>query len=184
MSSATRDMDVESQNSVEMPTASPVMVRDMDVESQNSVEMASMPSIQDLQMDNLEDSRINPSRFGQIVRSEYTQPDPLMDAQREVITQGTNMGRASGVLLAAKKSTRKSAKKSGTKSAKKTRKTRRYHYVKQGKKCKKVISQYKKVKCKGKRSKKCRPLQRKRKTCKKIIKHKKAMAKRSRKMMK
>ena len=180
MSSARRNMDVESQNSVGMPTASPVMVRDMDVESQNSVEMASMPSIQDLQMDDLEDSRINPSRFGQIVRTEYTQPDPLMDAQREVITQGTNMGRASGVLLAAKKSTKKSAKK----SAKKTRKTRRYHYVKQGKKCKKVISQYKKLKCKGKRSKKCRPLQRKRKTCKKIIKHKKAMAKRSRKMMK
>ena len=77
-----RDMDVESQNSVGMPTASPVMVRDMDVESQNSVEMASMPSIQDLQMDDLEDSRINPSRFGQIVITEYTQPDPLMDAQR------------------------------------------------------------------------------------------------------
>ena len=48
----------------------------------------------------------------------------------------------------------------------------------------KYINKYKKEKCRGKRSKKCRPLQRKRRTCRKIIKRKKAMAKRSRKMMK
>ena len=175
MSSATRDMELESQKSVEVATASPIIDRGVGVESQNSVEVASMPSIQDLQMDRLEDSRMNPSRFGQIVRSEYTQPDPLMDAEREVITEDSNVGRASGVLLA-------SAKRSGKRSAKRSAKrSRRYHYVKQGKKCKKTMKQYKKLKCRGKRSKKCRAIQKQRKSCKKIIKHKKAMARRSRK---
>ena len=64
----------------------------------------------------------------------------------------------------------------------KTHRKRKYHYVKQGRVCKKVMEEYRKNKCRGRRSQKCKPLQRKRKTCKKIIKHKKAMERKSRRM--
>ena len=76
----------------------------------------------------------------------------------------------------------KSKSQSKSQTKKHSRKhSRKYHYVRQGKECKKTIAQYKKMNCKGKRSKKCRSIQKKRRTCKKIIKHKKAMQRKSRK---
>ncbi len=150
----------------------------MNIPSEQSQQMQPMSSnesltIPDLTVEPLENmgSEQRPAKFGKIVNSNYTSPDPKLDTDEHVITE---------------QPTRADAGLSGnlTKSVKPKRKnkSRRYHYVKQGKKCKKVMNKYKKLRCRGKRSKKCRPLQRKRKTCKKIIKHKKAMTKRSRKM--
>ena len=113
------------------------------------------PTIPDLTVEPLENMEYQdkPTRFGKIVNNDYTTPDPEFDTDQRVITAQPT--RVDADL------SRKLTK--STKSVKKTRKYRRYHYVKQGKKCKKVMNQYKKLKCRGKRSKKCRPLQRKRK---------------------
>ena len=78
-----------------------------------------------------------------------------------------------------KKPVKKSSKSSGS-----SKKIRAYRYIKQGKICKKIIHSYKTKKCRHKKTKKCRSLQKKRNTCKKIVKRKRAMAKRSRKLQK
>jgi len=176
-------MDNLSEQSQEMPMDSISVTPDMDINLQQSQNMESLQplSIEDLEVEKLEgfESEAKPARFGKIIHSNYTSPDPEMDTSKNVITKtpiiAQSMKRDAGLSGNTRKS-RKSIK------SRKMKKTRRYHYVKQGKKCKKVIKQYKKLKCRGKRSKKCRPLQRKRKTCKKIIKHKRAMSRRSRKM--
>ena len=138
-------------------------------------------TIENLEIDNLEDSRTTQPKFGHITKNSYTASDPKMN-EEEVITEQEEyleQPLQKKILFSPRK-----RKTSRAHVSKKTRKGRKYHYVKQGRKCKKVINQYKKEKCRGKRSKKCRPIQKKRRTCRKIIKRKKTMAKRSRKMMK
>ena len=141
-------------------------------ESSTSKNPSTAPlTIEDLEIDNLEDSRTTQPKFGHIVKNNYTPSDPKMD--EEVVTeQNESLEQPIQKKIIFSPTTRK------------TRKRRKYHYVKQGQKCKKIINKYKKEKCRRKRSKKCRSLQKKRRTCRKIIKHKKAMAKRSRKMLK
>lgn len=138
-------------------------------------------TIENLEMDNLEDSRKTEPKFGHITKSSYTASDPKMNEQEVITEQEESLEQPLQKKIIFSPRTRKNL---GTRVSKKTRKRRKYHYKKQGRKCKKIINQYKKEKCRRKRSKKCRSLQKKRRTCRKIIKHKKAMAKRSRKMTK
>ena len=134
--------------------------------------------IEDLQVEKLdiETTPINPPRFGQITKSNFTTSDPKMDPESEVVTQQPK------IPFSPLKFSRK-AKASGI-LTKKKKNPRRYYYIKQGKNCKNIIRKYKTLKCRGKRSKKCRTIQKKRKVCKKIIKHKRAMERKSRKIQK
>ena len=129
-------------------------------------------TIENLEIDNLEDSRTTQPKFGHIVKNTYTPTDRKMNEEEVITEQDESLEQPLQKKIIFSPTTTK------------TRKRRKYHYVRQGRKCKKIINKYKKEKCRRKRSKKCRSLQKKRRTCRKIIKHKKAMAKRSRKMSK
>ena len=149
-------------------------------------------SIEELQMDVLgDDTSTNttvrkPTGFGNL---NVQTTDPNMEL---VITEKSSVEPSSSpahfkrrAFPLRRTSLRKQTKRnSGRNSGRKSSTKRKYHYVKQGKKCKTVMKQYKKQKCRGKHSRKCKTLQKKRRTCKKIIKHKQAMARQSRKMQK
>ena len=114
--------------------------------------------------------------FGKIIDTLNDDAQDALDEKMEnVAAQSSNVVRRKFP-----RSHKKLAKKS--KKAPKTKKVKKYHYVKQGKACKKIMHVYREKKCRNKKTQKCRSLQKKRNKCKKIIKHKKSMAKRSRKL--